>query len=114
MLNLRRRRSLRLRRIWRLSFKECASGICSSRISSPTDMAKSTKYNVQGAKVKEYKSLVVTQFQTESPPRGSTARLPARSLVLTATNQVAHFNCKRCPLQKAAATNARTKRHQGL
>src|SRR5579863_1141465 len=41
MLNLRRRRALRLRRIWRLSLREWASGSCRSRSKRPTGMAES-------------------------------------------------------------------------
>src|SRR5260370_32590259 len=49
MLNLRRRRSFRLRRIWRLSFRERASGMWSSRVRRPTGISK--KYNVREYKV---------------------------------------------------------------
>src|SRR6266852_3307171 len=38
-LKSRRSLSFRLRRTWRLSFSDCASGMCSSRVSRPTGMS---------------------------------------------------------------------------
>src|SRR5438067_1798715 len=46
MLNLRRKRSLRLRRTWRLSFKERASAMCNSRVSRPTGILKKIQHQI--------------------------------------------------------------------